>query len=453
MTANRTGYFHHPLLPLLLLPLYFVSQGLQEFYPFIGIADAAPLLLYYYGGAALTCGLAWLAYRDLRKAALLTLVLLAVFFFFGAVHDGLKKFFGTGGLARYTVLLPLLATGIIALALLLGRSRRTFARWVLPVSFILTALILLNLSMMVEKAGRGNHNGDDNKLTSCDTCTRPDIYLILTDGYAGSAELSQYLRFNNQPFLDALRQRGFHVVEGSRSNYNYTTFSTASLRNFSIFPIDATPAAIRSPYFRTGASLLSAQTLCGRINRDLRYQLAQRMQWESEIARFANYDVRDGIDRAMALTLAESRQRAEKPRLIYTHLLLPHYPYFYKADGTPNEPNLLTEPNNVDPALYVGYLQYGNRRLLQLVDGILQSSARPPIVFLISDHGFRGDTRTIPEAAQQLTLNAVLLPSRKYEQWYTGISNVNHLRVFLNTQFGQRLPLLPDSTYYLYEQP
>src|SRR4030095_391158 len=63
----------------------------------------------------------------------------------------------------------------------------------------------------------------------CDTCTKPDVYVIIADGYAGKKEMEQVLGFDNTLFESQLKQRGFFIADSSLSNYNYTPFSMASL--------------------------------------------------------------------------------------------------------------------------------------------------------------------------------------------------------------------------------
>ncbi len=64
----------------------------------------------------------------------------------------------------------------------------------------------------------------------------------------------------------------------------------------------------------------------------------------------------------------------------------------------------------------------------------------------MSDHGYRGNMET---SFKFKTLNAIYLTDKNYQGFYDGISNVNQLKVLLNTQFKQQLKMLPDSTIIL----
>ena len=140
-----------------------------------------------------------------------------------------------------------------------------------------------------------------------------------------------------------------------------------------------------------------------------------------------------------------------KPRFIFSQLILPHHPYYYDSLGN-RRTNLDQSPDvEQEKRDYVSYLVYTNKRLLSLVDSIRQNSVRPPVIMLMSDHGYRRFSHKKYEDYQFMTLNSILLPDKNYSGFYDGMSNVNQLRVLLNTQFGQRLPMLKDSTIFFIE--
>jgi hypothetical protein len=63
------------------------------------------------------------------------------------------------------------------------------------------------------------------------TSDRPDIYYIIVDAYAGESVLKEVYGFDNQPFVNSLKNRGFFVADDSRSNYHLTELSLASSLN------------------------------------------------------------------------------------------------------------------------------------------------------------------------------------------------------------------------------
>ena len=73
-------------------------------------------------------------------------------------------------------------------------------------------------------------------LQPCIDCPKPDIYLLLADGYPGNSSVKDLLGYDNSGFETQLKNRGFHIVDSSRSNYNFTAFSVASLLSMNYLP-------------------------------------------------------------------------------------------------------------------------------------------------------------------------------------------------------------------------
>jgi hypothetical protein len=69
---------------------------------------------------------------------------------------------------------------------------------------------------------------------------------------------------------------------------------------------------------------------------------------------------------------------------------------------------------------------------------------------LLGDRGFRQGIKKEEREYVFPNLNAIYLPDKNYRLSYDSISNVNQFRVFFNTQFEQHLPLLKDSTIFLW---
>jgi hypothetical protein len=490
----KKGAFRHPLLFLVLLPVFFVGHGYVENYPLIAVKEIIGLLPIYWVAAAALTFISWIFLRNWLQAALLALLMLSIHFFFGAFHDTLKKFTGGNLGTRYTVLLPLLFILVFLCGRWLAKTNRPLHLIAGYINGLLLLLVFVDLLLLISKpkASKSNEPGPLQGMAACINCDKPDIYLVVTDGYAGLETLAR-LGYDNRPFLDSLRSRGFHVVNNSQANYNFTTFSMASMlnmdwvdhkgnmydlagekgcidaiaknrftswlqghgysfRNWSIFPIDGQQPLVYSPFFRTGEEVITRQTLLGRLDRDVRYNLLTRFHWKSEQRRYARYPVREGNKTLYQKLLEESHTHSASPKFVYAHFNMPHNPYFYKSDGTENPAELLADYQATNAGMYTSYLQYCNGRFLALIDSIKTNSARPPVILFMSDHGYRGTNKNGLEPKQQLNnINAVLLPSGKYAGWYDGMTNINQLRVLLNTQFAQHLPMLRDSSAYLYE--
>jgi hypothetical protein len=141
----------------------------------------------------------------------------------------------------------------------------------------------------------------------------------------------------------------------------------------------------------------------------------------------------------------------DEPTFTFVHLMKPHYPFSFDAEG-----NILTKPSGWEPyddtqtshaaADYVTQVEFINRQLLDVIDSILASSSEPPIIVLQGDHSWQppdsGDNNRLP-----LILNAYLVPEETRDRLYPTITPVNTFRLILDTVFGTTLGLLPDHSY------
>ncbi len=128
---------------------------------------------------------------------------------------------------------------------------------------------------------------------------------------------------------------------------------------------------------------------------------------------------------------------------------MPHYPYYYDSSGNAVSYEVLNERHHSNKKAFISYLHYSNRQLLKLVDDIRRQSARPPVILLMSDHGFREFPEPVSPAYYFNNLNALNLPDSNYSRFYKGMSNINQFSTLFNTLFDQQLPLQKDSTSIL----
>ena len=131
--------------------------------------------------------------------------------------------------------------------------------------------------------------------------------------------------------------------------------------------------------------------------------------------------------------------------------MIPHHPYYFDSSGHSASYKMLNDDYAFNRKAFISYLKYANKKFLELIDTILASSVVPPIILLMSDHSFREFGETVDDKYHFLNLNTVFLPDSNYSGFYKGQTNVNQFRIILNSQFGQHLPLLKDSTSFLLE--
>jgi hypothetical protein len=477
---------------LFLLPLFFVLHGFVQNYQYIHVDDTLLLFLKYIIVATVLTLLFFLFFKSWRKACVYIFFLTCLYFFYGPFHDQLKQWFAGSFITKYTFLLPFFFLLFIFLLIVIKRKSLQFNRFtkfanlllLVLIAIDLVSLVFMKLQIKTTQAIRTQH--------SSTTAPKPDIYFIIADEYAGNRQLKEVFSFDNSPFENQLRKRGFLILDSTKSNYNYTPFSIAStlkmdyltgiegrnqskrdreickqqinhsevadylkqigyaFKNFSVFYFNNEEPPVGSTLFTlAGTDLITSQTLFARIDRDIRFNTIATFKLKKEMERFTNEERRD-IETIYSLTKEEAAKKSNKPRFVYSHLMMPHYPYFFNSNGKPYPVETLLEGNQSRKDAYIEYLQYSNKKFLDLIDHIIQNSKQPPVILFMGDHGFRHLSNMDP-SYHFMNINAVYLPGKNHGGFYNGMTNVNQFRILLNTLFNQQLPLLKDSTSFLQE--
>lgn len=474
---------------LILLPFFFVLHGLIRYYDPGIIMDAIILYLVYITASVLIAITAWLYLRQTIKAAFFSFIIIGYNFFFGSCYDFIKKISGDTFFLKYSFLIPVTVIVFLTIVLLLKKSKKSFERANSFLNYLFIILIFIDIIRFLTKLSGSEPIRADNLsgLFLRSNTSKPDIYLIVADEYAGKKQLRDLFHFDNIAFEDSLKTRGFFVMNHSLSNYNATTYSMASMfsmgyirglkdsiinhqkilscreiinnnnllhffnerkyttYNCSPFTFNKKKKAVFNPFFPTWKSLLTSETFLYRIKQDIGYKFASKKNIE-KIIRYHYYNNKkiDSLTRMIAAN-------ETGPKFVYTHLAMPHYPYYFDRNGNEVHISKINSSFKNNREAYIDYLLYSNKKLLSLVDYILLHSSQPPIILLISDHGFRQYGTEASRNYQFMNLNAVLVPDRNYTGFYDGQSNINEFRIILNSQFGQKLPLLKDSTSFVVE--
>lgn len=483
---------------LFLLPLFFVLHGFTGNYDFVPVGDALLLTLIYSGSALLIATTFRLLYRDFTKASLVAFLIMAYHFFFGSVQDLLRKYFAGIFISRYSFILPVSFLFFLTVIIWLKKRKKLFTKLTSYLNLLLLLLITIDAGWlagkMLKPEERASSERGDTGFIKCDTCKKPDIFFIILDEYSGNTALKERFNFDNAAFENKLHDRGFYVAGNSRSNYNFTPFSVASilnmdyldlnmktkgqgnlnycyrmirngriinffkangyqLYNYSIFDFSGQPARNYDNFLPTKTKLITAQTFLSRLGEDIRFNIVTGKFGFKAAEKKIIYSHLHNNESFLKLTRDIAARQSLSPKFVYTHLMMPHDPFYFDSKGTPLPLEKLREAGKKEKNDYVEYLQYCNKKILQLADDILGSSPTPPVIILLGDHGFKYFQQKEERRYSFLNLDAVYMPTGNYNRFYDSISNVNLFRVILNTQFHQHLPMLKDSTIYLWELP
>lgn len=478
---------------IVLLPFFYFLHRWSENYSPLLSKEFLSLSLCY---SAISIGLTlitFLFYKNFQKAALATFTLISVEFFFIKFFSFFRDNLILHFLSRFSISIPIIFILIILIIYILKKTKKDLSRVSGYLNLLLAVLIIIDgisiFKQSIQDDKRIALTEMNRQLNKCDSCTKPDIYLIVADEYAGEQQLKEYFKYDNSQFYSALSKRDFHIVQNSKSNYNSTIYSMASMfamtylndlgshpienykdmfycrelvkknsftnflenqeeyniLNYSFFDIGDKKRATQN-MFTTERDILSGVTLTNRLE----YIFGARLASEKKLLEIKLQEKKENEELEYMLQQAISNtQTNSKPKFVYTHFNMPHWPYYFDSTGIAISPDKFTETFKTDKFAYIQYLKYVNRKLLYLIDQIIQKSLNPPVIILLSDHGFRQISSEENKDIYFMNLNAILLPSKDYSQFKDGMSNVNEFRALLNTIFKQNLTMLKDSTKYI----
>ncbi|MCH5207663.1 MAG: hypothetical protein J1F04_02165 [Oscillospiraceae bacterium] len=124
-------------------------------------------------------------------------------------------------------------------------------------------------------------------------------------------------------------------------------------------------------------------------------------------------------------------------RFTYAHINSPHQPFYLDESGNLNSTSNFS--NWEDPKYYLNYYRYTLGRVKTIVETIIANDPNS-IIFITSDHGARSNPE-IP--AEEIThiLQCIYYKGEPVSET-EGLSGVNSLRVILQKQFGEDLPIV-----------
>jgi hypothetical protein len=319
----------------------------------------------------------------------------------------------------------------------------------------------------------------------------PDIYYIVLDEFSGFEPIREYWNYQGvDNFKESLEAKGFLITEKSRSTSIDTLHQMAERLNYREIPQDEGSVDM---YF----DALADSSVVRRLRsmgytavvfdeKNFGYSALPEMQ--------ADYSFRYGLDEAtvaatdmgslfddfgilvadntmlQAFPLFQRRPRdaffdkhldmvdftaskvgdlegIQSPKFVYVHLLLPHYPFMFSADGTINDPSTYYNWN-----YYLGNYVFSMNLLEKMVDDILDDAdpAHPPIIILQSDHGVRNILvasrngvilEDFPEEYSTHILNAMYLPGIDTSQIEEDFNPINTFPFLFNALFDAGIPL------------
>jgi hypothetical protein len=421
------------------------------------------------------------------NTALICLYLFLILYFF---YKPILIFISTIPVIRYGANTLILVPGVLLTLVILYKYTWNAKKWntqlfqyfnALSLLFIVMQSVLLIKSLSTNRLQSYKAIEFSKSKSTFDN----NIYFILLDGYPGAKSLQKFFNYNNNGLIDHLKNNGFYVHDSITSNYNKTINSINSILNLqyinyhalypwddyntnnlnsykaihsnnlfkflktqnykiennSFFEVENAKTPVNSTMDVKGFDLLHAPLMHNVAWNSLLWQLSygkfRTPYFYKKVILKVFYNNMDIIDQ----TASFGKLNPKKKQFVYSHLLMPHKPYF--TDSVGNLLDTIKDDNVTDHNQFLNYLKFSNTKIKALTDSIRINDPNA-MVILLSDHGYRN----YPDYRNPFMFNnflAIHTPDSNYNQIAKIKSNVNFFRVILNQYFGQSLPILKDS--------
>lgn len=458
---------------------------------------------------------------NILKASLLLSGMLILFFSYGHLYAFLLVAeLGGINLGRHGFILPVYGVILITwiwfiLKKVDGPSGIT--KWFNAIGIVLLLFPLYTLTTNYIR--QFQNTWSDEKYTPKtqkeESGTLPDIYFIILDGYARSDVLEELYGYDNINMTAFLKQRGFFVAEKSRSNYNQTALSLASSMNLEYVNYFSETIGVDSKQREQLATLIKRSLIRDLLEAEGYEFIALESGYERTEIRNADYywsldtDVIPQVTSLWKINAFESllvestafraiydlhifttdtfRQiaispeyQAHRERVLYTfsrlddvaemdgnyfifaHIVSPHPPFVFDANGGEITPNLTYTLADGDNYLgpqedyiesYRNQVIFVNTLLQTVIDRILSKSDPAPIIIIQGDHGpgafLIWDSPEKTDLKERFSiLNAYYFPGGDEGWLYPSITPVNNFRIVYNRYFHANYEVLEDDSYF-----
>jgi hypothetical protein len=442
-------------------------------------------------GASVVLGVCALLFRDWRRGAIVATALVAAFALFGRVAAALDLS-GVGDWVQ------LAAWGAVIAAAVVFAIRARASIQTATVALNAFTLVMLGLTLLTilpyesSRAAAGSSAGValSEPIVATKVPDR-DIYLIVLDRYGSDWSIEHRFGIPGDELPGWLGTQGFQVYPGARANYRATDFSLASmlsmqmLDEYSVVPGpdsgDRTYARSRLErpevaaflkdngytYYQLGSWYGPTQTneladVTLSWDKDTEFEKVLR---ESTMLPTLDRllgstagegdDFRDGARNAIQFQFRQLERLPSVPgrKFVFAHVLLPHPPYVFDADG--NIVVAKTARTKPEWELYQGQVAFANREVEATVQTLLAGpDESDPIIVIMGDEGpflCRNvdcvDPTQVRLGIRFGVLAAYYLPDQPAGFFPDDHTHVNTFRGILSAYFGAALPPLPDRSF------
>ena len=310
----------------------------------------------------------------------------------------------------------------------------------------------------------------------------PDIYYIITDGHTNSKVLKNYFNYDNTLYTETMKGKGFYIASNSNANYAITGESIESSLNMKYLDAGAQGSADNTEnnfvvkyltnknykyyHFNSGwqggtdlNAFATQEITCGRIS-EFQMMIVNSSALLILESLFGILRSESGFKILCQFDQLGKVSKFKGPKFIFSHIVSPHPPFIFDKDGGMLKRTNMTLVNWKPKSAYLGQLIFTQKKLISVVNTIINNSVIAPIIILQGDHGPFSNHRsgniiydnytTVDNIRERMgIMNMYLVPDKCKSLLSESISPVNSFRVILNCIFEEQFQILENKHDFL----
>lgn len=493
ITLYRILCFFKPMvLPLLLavLPSFFHYGNNSA----ILLLSSLTRMIIFYGGVGIVLYIIILILNrgHSTQSANATFVFLVFFNIYGMTYDYLLKL-DIVQVEHYTLLPFFVLIAVYTSWLITGIKASHSIQFWNNTTIILGGLIIFNAIKIIPSEVKKGEELIANEAILVDAnlsadLDYPDIYYIVFDEFSGFEPMRKYWHYEGvDDFAQFLKSKDFFVAEKSHSSTIFTVYELASRLNYkSNYPC----CDSYRTYFEAISDSKVVQYLKARGYATVAFE-ELRSSFPSDVDFQYDYFYESDpnsppvsatfLDEFGVLVTDETMIRAfsqlykpyvldpflknhrnmiyftvdkiakldevQSPKFVYVHLLLPHVPFMFDANG-----NVIDQQYRNNWNYYLGNYIFTTKIAEKIVNNLMAQAdpKRPPIIILQSDHGARNQIihdnestllKNFPEEYKTSILFALYMPGYDISTIPQDVNPINTFPIIFNHLFDANIPL------------
>ena len=381
-------------------------------------------------------------------------------------------------------------------------TKKPFKDIITVISIILAVFICFDFISVLLKTKGGVRNNFKNSVSSIsedkfqnnkeiNSEIKRDIYIIMLDMYPGETSLKELFNYDNSNFAYELQKRGFYVFNNIYANYSLTSMALPTMLNMNyvedlnfknrfdainnaeIFKL-AQQSGRKTVYFNHSSFFRPVKPknttmINGIMSRKIyKYGLDEVYNY-SYIYLKCNYSVwkrliKENKELNPFVKFKDEIVKNKEPKLVFAHIEMPHYPYFFDENGNKQTDTSITSDKVINSQWLINkdgflpHLKFTNKEVLNFIDFVFKNSDTKPIILISGDHGIRTNyyikdwDKHISDILDDklsirtrfTTFGAYYNPDNKTNKIKEAKSLVNLYRLFSNDVFNTNYSTIPD---------